>query len=74
MDVVTGPVAVLFVLTWFGGGAYAVFTFFRYRQYVNSLPPSPGNNWIKRRHRIVLLVGLAMLVIGAWNTAIAWGL
>jgi hypothetical protein len=74
MNVATGPLAVLVALAWFGAGAYGVFTFFRHRKYVNSLPPSPGNASMRRWHRLWLIVGLAMLAIGAWNTALVLGL
>jgi len=32
---------------WLGGGAYGIHTFFKYRSYVDSLPPDPDNNALK---------------------------
>jgi hypothetical protein len=68
MTAASGPIAILIAIAWFAVGAYGVTTFFRWRSYVDSLPPTPGNLRIKRQHRTWLIVGIIMIGIGAWNT------
>ena len=55
----------------FAVGAHGVITFFRYRRYVNTLPPTTGNRQIRRQQVIWLVVGLAMMTFGAWITLAA---
>jgi hypothetical protein len=67
MNRTSGALALLMTVAWFAAAAFNVFTFFRHRRYIASLPPSAGNRKMKRQHRIFLVVGLAMLALGAWN-------
>ena len=67
MNGTSGAFAILVAVAWFAAGAFSVFTFFRHRRYINSRPPSAGNRQMKGQHMIVLIVGLAMLAIGAWS-------
>ncbi len=64
----TSPWAALFAIVWFVIGAYGVGVALRHRAYINSLPPTAGNRRVKLQNRIMLLLGLAMLLVGAWNT------
>ena len=64
----SGVLAILVAMAWFGAGGFAVVTALRHRTYVESLPPSPGNSNIKRENTTWLVVGVVMIVIGAWHT------
>jgi hypothetical protein len=73
MNTDTSVFAMMVVVAWFAAGAFAVLSFVRHFRYVNSLPPTDGNRRIKLQHVILLLVGLAMLTIGGWNTYAVFG-
>ena len=69
----SGAFTVLLAVAWFGAGAYAVVTSLRHRRYVNALPQTAGNRRLKRENQAWLLLGAAMIVIGAWNTYVRLG-
>ena len=71
MNRTSGAFALLVAVAWFAAGAFNVYTFVRHRRYINSLPPSAGNRKPMRWHVLFLIVGVAMLAIGAWNTFFA---
>jgi hypothetical protein len=57
---------------WLGGGAYGIHTFFKYRSYVDSLPPDPDNNALKRKYKRQLFWSLASVCIGIWWALSNW--
>jgi uncharacterized membrane protein YiaA len=64
----SGLLTAVVAVAWFGAGLFGILTGLRHRPYVNSLPPTTGNLRLKRQNRAWLILGVAMLAIGAWNT------
>ena len=62
--------SVVISIAWFACGIYAVWTALRYRRYLNSLPPSPGNRKLRRWNRLVLAFGVFVLFVMTWNTVV----
>jgi hypothetical protein len=54
----------LLAAMWFCNGAYGIYTFVKYRTYVDSLPASEGNEALKRKHKTRLLWSLACVGLG----------
>jgi hypothetical protein len=57
-------VRLLLSVVWLGGGLYGIFTYLKYRAYVQNLPASPGNDALRRKHRNSLLWSIASIAIG----------
>jgi uncharacterized membrane protein HdeD (DUF308 family) len=53
-------------VAWIIAGGYLLASAFRHRQYVQSLPPSHGNQEIRRHHVTFTVSGVAALALGMW--------
>jgi hypothetical protein len=59
--------ALLLALAWLAAGSYALASFFRYRTYIRSLPPTPRNRKAQRAQIAVAIFGVVAVVGGAWR-------
>jgi hypothetical protein len=57
------------ILLWFFAGAYGMYVYFRHRQYVETLPDSPGGRTIKRLQGLLLAGSAVFLMTALWNVA-----
>jgi len=57
-------------LAWLGAGIYSIVSWYRFRDYVNGLQPTPGNRAFQAVHRRGLVYGIIFLILGFWRVGV----
>jgi uncharacterized membrane protein HdeD (DUF308 family) len=53
-------------VAWLAAGVFMILSVIRHRRYIQSLPPSPGNQRIQRNDVFSRVAGVGAIVLGVW--------